>query len=188
MNVRNALIATAALAAVTVVPAINQHANAAFIDTFSGNDCSGVFGQGFGNCSYNGSPIIIKFNTDGAVEINSALFPTITGNEFSFTPTASGTWTYTPGPGDPLITAYVAKGGPSFNLFSNDGDPNSGSWFTPNNPGGNQAGLSHLSFYDTAVPVQVPEPTSMLIFGTALLGLGALARRRSGLSTGAASA
>ena len=178
MKLKNTLLGTAVAATVMLAGAMSHQADAALIATIDGNDCSGVFGQGFGNCAYNGSPIIIKFNTGGAVEINTALFPTITGAEFSFSPTASGTWTYTPGAGDPVITAYVAKGGNSFIVFSNDGDPNSGVWLTPNNNGGNQAGLSHLSFYDTRGSVGVPEPASMLIFGAALLGLGAAARRR----------
>ena len=108
------------------------------------NDCSGVFGQGFANCKIpskfdpNESPIIIKFNfsdgVPGAIEINSGLFPTIDGSEFSFDFTgdgATGTWTYNPGAGDPGINFFVAKGGPDFNLFSNLGDPLSDDWFTP---------------------------------------------------------
>src|SRR5215210_8088866 len=83
---------------------ISTPAQAALVGTFEGNDCSGVLGQGFANCAYNGSPIIIKFdfNSNGTVsatEINSALFPTVTGAEFSFAGTSgsSGTWTYNPG-------------------------------------------------------------------------------------------
>ena len=122
--------------------AVAPTASAALIDTIEGNDCSGVFGQGFANCRVpsqydpNQTPIIIKFefNDDGIVtnvEINSGLFPTIDGDEFDFlfTGTGTGSWTYTPGAGDPLINFYVAKGGPNFNLFSNDGDPNSGDFF-----------------------------------------------------------
>ena len=52
--------------------AFSSIASAAFIQTFAGNDCSGVFGQGFANCKIpanidpNESPIIIKFNIGAA--------------------------------------------------------------------------------------------------------------------------
>ena len=48
--------------------AFSSIASADFIQTFPGNDCSGVFGQGFANCKIpanidpNESPIIIKFD------------------------------------------------------------------------------------------------------------------------------
>ena len=166
--------------------AFSSIASAGFIQTFEGNDCSGVFGQGFANCKIpanidpNETPIIIKFDynaTSGtfSTEINSALFPTIDGSEFDFDFTgsgATGTWTYTPGAGDPGINFFVAKGGPNFNLFSNLGDPLTDDWFTPLNPGGNPAGLSHLSFYDTNGGGQVPEPTTLLLLGAGLFAAG----------------
>ena len=130
---------------VAALSAFSSMASADFIQTIEGNDCSGVFGQGFENCKIpaefdpNESPIIIKFNFDedvpGEIEINS-LFPSIDGSEFALTGIdgATGTWTYTPGPGDPAINFFVAKGGPNFNLFSNLGDPNSDDWLHADEP------------------------------------------------------
>jgi hypothetical protein len=144
------------------------------VATIAGSDCSGVFGSGFTNCRIPSTfdpdmtPVIIKFNADGSVdEINSALFPTISGSEFSFNFTGAdtGTWTYTPGADDPatLVSFFVAKGGDSFNLFSVDSNgPNS--WFTPDG-----AGLSHLTFYEGASSDVVPEPGTWLLVGSGLV-------------------
>lgn len=153
------------------------------IATIAGNDCSGVFGAGFTQCSIPSTfdpdmtSVIIKFNADGTVsEVNSELFPTISGSEFSFTfgENGTGSWTYTPGGDDPatLVSFFVAKGGDSFNLFSVDSNgPNT--WFTPLN-GNGQAGLSHLTFYEGAENDVVPEPGTWLLVGSGLL----VARRR----------
>ncbi len=166
------------------------NADAILVDTIAGNDCSGVFGQGFENCAIpslydpDNTPVIIKFDQDtGGVEINSALFPTISGDEFSFTfdagGTGSGSWLYTPGTNDPafLVSFMVAKGGPNFNLFSVTG--NSGMWFTPTNPNNQQLyGVSHLTFYEGG-QAPIPEPATMLLLGSGLVGLAAARRRRA---------
>lgn len=156
---------------------------------FDGNDCAGVFGQGFADCAIpaaydpDESPVIAKFNfsDNGAVtsqEINTALFPSVDGSEWSFDVPAM-TWTYNPGPGDPVISFFVAKGSNAFNLFQAD-DELSDTWFTPDNASGGPAGLSHLTFYDTdgdTPPDVVPEPMTLALVGLGLLGAG-IARRR----------
>lgn len=172
------------------------------------NDCAGLFGQGFDNCTVNGSPIVVKYDqTNGGynVQVNTA-FPTITGVEFTFSNVApdgsTGTWTYTKNDtGDPDIKYWVAKGGNDFLLhwyvpatytcdLTNDlqGCLNkaqvttTGIWFTPTNPNnGKRYGLSHLSFYDTSSNGKPPEEAPAPgVLG--LLGLGLLglawARRR----------
>ena len=168
-------------------------AHAAFIQTIDGNDCAGVFGQGFENCVVpadpangipNDTPIVVKFDfsTDGLVSATtvSSLFPTIDGSEFSFSLTGqgTGTWTYTPGAGDPALLAFVAKGGNAFNLFSTLGDYTDVEFYTPDNASGGPAGLSHLSFYDTG-DMQLAEPGTLVLLGLGLLALGIVVRYRS---------
>jgi hypothetical protein len=123
--------------AVAAFGAFSSVASAALVDTIQGSDCAGVFGVPFSSCKIpaqydpNETPVIIKFdfndttNTFSVDEINP-LFPTIDGTEFTFVyvgDAQTGTWTYTPGPGDPDINFFVAMGGNVFNLFSNLGDP-----------------------------------------------------------------
>lgn len=170
------------------------------------NDCTGVFGGGNTTCdvgfalrpSAEVSPIVFKAEFEDGVAGDTEVFgfASIDGSEFSVSanPLLSGTWTYTPGPGDPGIRFWVAKGGnEGFKLHwmvdsdtvgaTCNGDAynlaclnlalsvTSGNWSTLGQ------NLSHLSWYDGGAR-QVPEPVALVLFGTGLVGVGIAARRR----------
>ena len=149
------------------------------------------------------------FDDDGNLEKTetNSLYPSIDGSEFSWTGAdgTSGTWTYTPDDAnDPGVRYWVAKGGPVFLLHwvvDNDAvaaggaceNPSffnlacleealvveEGTWSTPLRTSSARFGLSHLTFYDTAVPpTDVPEPATLGLLGIGLLGAGYWARRR----------
>jgi hypothetical protein len=164
------------------------------------NDCSGFFGSSFGSCAVNGSPVIFKYDPKDGNSIN-AIFPTVDGDEFGVADSATGTWNYTAGTGDPSVRYWVAKAGAGFNLFYVVPDgaldttcnasasaglsaeclnaaqvTTSGNWATPDGKG-----LSHLTFYDTGgdrepPPTGVPAPAALGLFALAL-GLVGLRRR-----------
>ncbi|MCS6941348.1 MAG: PEP-CTERM sorting domain-containing protein [Geminocystis sp.] len=207
------LIAAATVGGMTIVGMETASALSLITARYSGNDCSGVFGR-FAECyvsppnsSVKLSPIIAKFDVgQSGPAINTNIFPTVSGQEWSFSPNngrgfptsaSIGSWTYNPGPKDPAIKYWVAKGGNAFNLFfyvnpthTQPGGvchgngltslacfqkavaTKSGVWQTPPTKKGNPAGLSHISFYGERVSQEeVPEP--LTIMGSVLaLGLG----------------
>lgn len=98
-----------------------------------------------------------------------------TGFEITFDDDKSGTWTPIDVPED--ATHLAVKAGPNFALYEIT-DPDGDIWTTEalRNRGGQQPGLSHLSFYVS--PGTVPEPGAGILLLIAAAGLG-WSRRRS---------
>lgn len=218
------LLLAACLTGPFLVTGVSTAATTTLDVLFTGaNDCKGYFngpdsefGTGFSACEIFAtedgeaiklSPVIVKFAANLTVSEVSTDFPTIDGDEFTFSNTgtdnSTGDWVYAPDANDPGIRYWVAKAGggttSGFTLFWDvdtsstvsggvcdaAGDiytvaclneaivQTSGSWSTPLDKE-----LSHLTFYDTEPPVVVPLPAAVWLFGSALVGLVALGRRK----------
>ena len=194
-NISIALVGLALVASVPMAQAatvtITQVAAPGGGFTWPGSDCSGTFGQSFANCAYNRSPIIAKFNTPFAfnnsqqTELNTAAFPGLQASWFTLTGT---TWKYDPQGAGPGITAFVAKAGNDFFVYTMNGGAYFGgsqvfTFGTPLNNQGLPRELSHISFYDSTTRPNpdasvVPVPAALPLMLSGLVGFGLLVRRR----------
>lgn len=147
-----------------------------------GNECSAF--NGFENCTYKGSPTVAKLSFDNGTptssQYNTTVFPSLNGSEFSVTLSANdiGTWSYTPGLGDPLIiTAFIAKAGSRYYIY--EWDETSGTDFTNIyfDTKDKKRALARITFFDTGVS-PVPLPAAGLLLIASLGGLAAMGRRR----------
>ncbi|MFV0439652.1 MAG: PEP-CTERM sorting domain-containing protein [Desulfopila sp.] len=165
--------------------------------TLNGNDADAAYGYFSGNDDLSSVQGVVgsdfdylaKYNIGGSAVTGSELG----GLTFSVTPTAgtsgnytlnwTGTLQYVPSDYD---FAFVLKGATTWALYTFDdvsiasspGYLNGTYEITFTNNGGNFPDLSHMSVYGRVDPGNaVPEPATMLLFGTGLASLAGLRRR-----------
>lgn len=139
---------------------------------YSGND------QFFNDIGLNGSLSLAKTVDNSTTQFVDGTAPGNYADDFVVTANAggtSGTWTYTPDPGQLLVNYLLVKAGKGFIIYLVtspliDGSQ-TGTWSTAGlvNWKGKLKGFSHLSWYDTAPPA-VPLPGAFLLMGTVLVG------------------
>jgi hypothetical protein len=182
------MFSAAALLAAALVAAPAQ---AAFVGQYGGIDCgdsetTGKFGSGM-DCvipeefinehHVKGikapAPLIAKFvfgAGSGGFVVGSAFEGLIKADDFGFSLVdasgSSGTWSYSPSYGQPLVSGFVVQEAARFALYTSESGME-GAWT-------GVEGLMHVSFYDrglytTMSQVPAPTPLALLAAGAGLL-------------------
>lgn len=110
-------------------------------------------------------------------------YPTVTFDDFVITGDGDGgTLTYNPDVGDPTLFFYSVKQGNAFtvNWFDGvgDGKVDASTLLNLNGVSIEFGPVSHLTLLNGAPTAEIPLPGALWLFGSALLGLVALGRRR----------